>query len=260
VAAPTPEEIYERTKEEGERRLSRPFLELAATAFVAGADVVFGIIALAITHHLVAARFGPELGQLAGAVAFGVGFVFIVIGRSELFTENFLVPLAGLEARSRASWYKLGELWTLSPIFNLVGGGILILIVTSEGVLPMGTGEAARETALQLDDRDVTAAFLSAVAAGALITLMTWLVEGTESMGIRVLSAWVVGSLLALGLFNHVIVVTLELFFGIRYGADVGYDDLLGNLGLAAVGNLLGGIGLVTLSRFSQARAAQGAP
>lgn len=260
MAAPTPEEIYERTKKEGERRLSRPFLELAATAFVAGLDVVFGIVAMAVTHHYVAVRFGTELGSLAGAVAFGVAFVFIVVGRSELFTENFLVPIAGLEGGGRAAWAKLAELWTLSPVFNLVGGAILILIVSSEGVLPEGTAEPIREIALKLDDRDVPAAFLSAVAAGALITLMTWLVEGTESMGMRALCAWIGGALLALGLFNHVIVVTLELFFGIRYGADVGYDDLFGNLAIAAVGNMVGGILLVTVSRFSQARAAQGAP
>jgi formate/nitrite transporter FocA (FNT family) len=49
VSAPTPDEIYERTREEGTRRLSRPFLELAATAFVAGLDVVFGVIALGLT-------------------------------------------------------------------------------------------------------------------------------------------------------------------------------------------------------------------
>lgn len=260
MAAPTPEEIYERTRKEGERRLSRPFLELAATAFVAGLDVVFGVVAMAVTHHLVAVRFGTELGSLAGAAAFGVAFVFIVVGRSELFTENFLVPIAGLEGGGRRAWRKLAELWTLSPVFNLAGGAILILIVSSEGVLPEGTAEPIRETALTLDERDVAAAFLSAVAAGALITLMTWLVEGTESMGIRALCAWIGGALLALGLFNHVIVVTLELFFGIRYGADIGYGDLFGNLAIAAVGNMLGGVLLVTVSRFSQARAAQGSP
>lgn len=256
MSAPTPEEIYERTKAEGERRLSRPPLELGATALVAGFDVVFGIVAMAITHHLVAVRFGTELGQLAGAFAFGIAFLFVVVGRSELFTENFLVPIAGLDRGDRHSWFKLAELWTLSPIFNLVGGVVLILIVTSEGVLPAGTADPIRETALLLDARDVPAAFLSAMAAGALITLMTWLVEGTETMGMRALCAWVAGSLLALGLFNHVIVVTLELYFGIRYGADVGYGDVFGNLGVAAVGNLIGGVLLVTVSRFSQAKGA----
>jgi formate/nitrite transporter FocA (FNT family) len=250
AGAPEPEEIYRRTEEEGRRRLSRPPLELAATAFVAGLDVVFGIVALGIATH--------EAGPLAGAVAFGVAFVFVVVGRSELFTENFLVPIAGIERGNRGSWLKLAELWTFSPVLNLAGGIALVLIVTTHGVLPDGTGDALVEVAQTLDENSAAAAFFSAVAAGALITLMTWLVEGAESMMVRIVTAWTVGALLALGTLNHVIVVTLELIAGIRYGADVGYGDVAANAGIAAAGNLLGGVVFVTLTRFGQARASAG--
>jgi formate-nitrite transporter family protein len=54
-----------------------------------------------------------------------------------------------------------------------------------------------------------------------------------------------------------VIVATPELVFGIRYGGDIGWGDVAGNFGIAAIGNMIGGIVLVTMSRFSQARAAQ---
>jgi formate/nitrite transporter FocA (FNT family) len=137
-----PQQLYEHTAEEGKRRLSRSFVELAATSFVAGIDVVFGVIALGVTHHLVSVRGGPELADLAGALAFGIAFVFIIVGRSELFTENFLVPIAGLD---------------------------------------------------------------------------------------------------------------FEYLFGIRYGANVGWEDALSNFGVAAVGNVIGGVLFVTLTRFGQA-------
>jgi formate/nitrite transporter FocA (FNT family) len=251
----TPEEIYENVEQEGERRLSRPFVELVSTAFVAGADIVIGVIALAVTHHLVAADAGESLGELAGALAFGSAFVLVVLGRSELFTENFLVPLAGVRKGGR--WGKLAELWAVSPICNLAGGLVVIFIVTSHGVLPEGTGDVLVKLTETIDDRSVLAAFLSAVAAGALITLMTWIVEGVEALGVKVFTAWLVGFLLALGVFNHVIVVTLELAMGIRYGAGVGVEDVVSNFFVAAAGNMIGGIGLVTLSRFSQATGAQ---
>src|SRR5439155_21416994 len=108
--APQVEEIYARTRAEGKRRLSRPVLELAATALVGGFDVAFGVVAFVLTAAAVAPSGGQALAKLAGAVAFGIGFVFVVVGRSELFTENFLVPVAGL-ARERRSWLRLGELW-----------------------------------------------------------------------------------------------------------------------------------------------------
>ena len=113
-----------------------------------------------------------------------------------------------------------------------------------------------RADAATLDENGFLAAFMSAVAAGGLITLMPWLVEGQESVGVRAMSAYAAGVLLALGAFNHVIVVTLELVFGMRYGADIGWGDIAPNFGIAAVGNLVGGLLLVTLTRFSRARGA----
>jgi formate/nitrite transporter FocA (FNT family) len=252
TSAPQPEEIYARTREEGQRRLSRPRLELAATAFVAGVDIVFGIVALGTASALLAETAGPKVGHLVGSVAFGLGFVFIVVGRSELFTENFLVPIAGLERRS-GSWLKLAELWLVSPILNLLGGGLLLTVLTVHGVLPEGTGTSLVDVADKLHENGPLAAFMSAVGAGALITLMTWLVEGAETTGVRIVAAWLTGTLLTLGAFNHVIVATLELFAGIRYGGDIGWSDLVSNLGIAAAGNLVGGLLFVTLTRFGQA-------
>src|SRR3954451_17828697 len=109
-----PEELYAHVEEEGRRRLSRPLVELAATALVDGFDVVFGIAALSIAHELTAARFGGSMGQLVRGGAFGIGFVFAVEGRGDLFTENFLVTLAVLDRPNRTSWLRLGELWTVS--------------------------------------------------------------------------------------------------------------------------------------------------
>jgi formate/nitrite transporter FocA (FNT family) len=120
VAAPQPEQIYERTREEGKRRLSRPVLELAATAAVGGFDVALGIAVYGLTAAAVEPKGGEELAHLVGAIGFGIALVFIVVGRSELFTENFLVPITGLD-RDRGSFLKLGELWAVSLLMNLVG-------------------------------------------------------------------------------------------------------------------------------------------
>src|SRR5918912_2335467 len=168
MAAPEPEEIFARTREEGKRRLGRPLLELASTALVAGVDVVFGIIALGTASALVAHRAGTEAGHLAGSIAFGLAFVFIVVGRSELFTENFLVPLAALRRDDRTLWLKLAELWTVSPVVNILMGALLLLIVSEHGVMPHGTGPAVVDVANPLVARGFVASFLSAVAAGAL--------------------------------------------------------------------------------------------
>jgi formate-nitrite transporter family protein len=250
VAAPEPEEIYEQTRKEGRRRLARPPLELAATALVGGFDVSVGVVAYALAANTA----HSEARDLIASLAFGVGFVFIVVGRSELFTENFLIPVAGLERKRRGSWFKLGELWLVALVLNVAGGVLIAVVVTAHGVLPRGTDEAFTRLAEHIASRSTLPAFLSAVIAGALMTVMTWFVEGAaDSLGVRIVMAWITGAVIALGAFNHAIVSTIELVFGMRYGADVDVSQLLANLGLAVAGNLVGGLGLVTFVRTVQA-------
>ena len=91
------------------------------------------------------------------------------------------------------------------------------------------------------------------------MTLMTWFVEGAAgSLGVRIVMSWIVGALIALGTFNHAIVSTIELIFGMRYGGDVGYGQLFGNLGVAVGGNFVGGLLLVTFARTVQAAEVSG--
>ena len=250
--APEPHEMFARTRAEGTRRLSRSRLELTSTSLVAGFDVVFGVIAMGAATAAIAPHFGPSAGHFVGALAFGVAFIFIVVGRSELFTENFLVPVTALRS-GKLSKLKLAELWTISPVMNIVGGVALVLVVSSKGVLPEGTAPALVDIAEHHDELSLWSAFLSAVTGGALITVMTWMVEGVGTVGGRIVVAWIAGALLALTSLNHVIVVTLELIFGMRFGADVSFGDVSVNFVVAALGNLVGGLVFVTLTRTSQA-------
>lgn len=219
---------------------------------MAGFDVVFGVIALAT----IAAAFTPLLGEepahALGALGFGIAFIFIVVGRSELFTENFLVPVTGL-VRGHITKLKLAELWLISPVCNLIGGTALIFVASTEGVLPAGTGETLVSIAEGFAADSAWTAFCSAIIGGALITAMTWLIEGVGSIGGRIVCAWIGGVLLTLGSINHVVVVTLEMIFGMRFGADIGGLDVAQNFAVAAAGNMLGGLVLITLTRTGQA-------
>src|SRR5436189_17592 len=128
-----------------------------------------------------AAAVGPRIGvpeaELVGAIGCGIGFVFIVVGRSELFTENFLVPITGL-TRDRGTWVKLVELWVVSLAFNLAGGALIAIVLTSHGVLKQGTSDAILRLANHVAHYSPGTSFVSGLAAGALMTLMTWFVEG----------------------------------------------------------------------------------
>jgi len=257
VTAPSPEEIFQRAADEGRRRLDQSWLELAATSFIAGFTIVFGIAALGIAHAAVGESFG-EGARLAGALAFGVGLVLPVIGRVELFNENFFDP--GAAAALDDDGWLLGpllRLWLVTLVVNLVGGGMFVALMTVEGVLTPGAGEALVTTSLEIARLGWAGRLATAVAGGALVALLSHLLAAVETSGSRIAVTYLVGFLLALGPFDHVVVTGLHILLGIGYGAPIGIDSWFGIVGVATVGNVVGGLGLVTVSHAAQVKGAE---
>src|SRR4051794_8721299 len=93
-----PAEIWEEGLDEGGRRLARGSLGLAATGVAGGADVFLSIVVLAATAGGLHAAMPEATAHVLAALTFGVGFVFITLGRAELFTENFLIPVGAVWA------------------------------------------------------------------------------------------------------------------------------------------------------------------
>src|SRR4051812_35554378 len=101
TASQEPDGIWAEGVEEGERRLERRSLGALATALVGGFDVMLGVAAATVVAGAAAEVLPAKTASVVGALAFGIGFVFITIGRSELFSENFLIPVSAVvEGRS----------------------------------------------------------------------------------------------------------------------------------------------------------------
>ncbi len=252
----SPEHIYERATAEGVRRVDMPPLEKAATGFIAGITIVFGIVALGVVHALVEPTLGKGLADVAGALAFGIGLVFLVVGRTELFSENFFGPVAAtMSRRSPAAWLALARLWIVVLVLNLAGGALLSLLLTVHGALPDGAPEALATVAEEITDKSASATFVRALAAGALLTLLSYMLHACDSTGSRIAVAYTVGFFVAVGPFDHVVVSALHLLFGVWFDAAVTYADVLGNIGLSTAGNILGGLLLITLTHTAQVKA-----
>ena len=249
---PAPAEIFKRAVEEGQRRLDQSTLELVSTSFIAGFTIVFGIAALGAVEALVEPQFG-DAATVAGALTFGIGVVFLVVGRAELFNENFFDPVATAVDHDE-SWLvgPLARLWTLTFVFNFVGGGLFALVFAVDGALPSGSAHAFRTAAAGIASRTPLTVFASAIVGGALVSLLSFMLEGVDSVGSQIAMAYSVGVLLALGPFDHVVVTGLHVVFGMLFGAQIGAGQLAVVLGVGTVGNVVGGIGLVTLSHVAQ--------
>lgn len=254
--APDPEDVYDRAKREGRRRLQMPLLEQVATGFIAGVTIVFGVVALGVATALVEPQLGPEVAKLAGALVFGIGLVFLIVGRTELFSENFFDPVAAA-LDTGGAWGRLLRLWVAILVLNFVGGAVLLAVLTVEGALPSASAEALVRVAEEVAAKEWSATLARAVLAGALITLLSYMLNAVSSMAARILVAYMVGFFLAVGPFDHVVVSGLHVLFGAWESDTVGYGDLLQNIGLSTAGNLVGGLLLITLTHAAQVKSSR---
>ena len=250
--APTPAEIFSRAVEEGERRLDQSMLELVSTSFIAGFTIVFGIAALGIVHSMVEPAF-PELAPLGGALAFGLGLVFLIVGRAELFNENFFDPAA--KAVDADSWMvgPFLRLLAVTFVLNLVGGIFFVVVLSVEGALPSGAPEALSTIAEEIVHRGHLAGFARAIVGGALVALLSFMLSAVNTVNSRITLSYVVGVLLALGPFEHVIVTVLHLVFGVLFGVNISLGTIAVETAVVTAGNVVGGLGLVTVTHVAQA-------
>lgn len=234
---------FDASVDEGLHRLHRSTGNLAATGLMAGLDVGFGVLALMFVQE----QTGSEL---LGGLAFTVGFFALFLGRSELFTENFLVPVTTVVA-GKGTFRELIRLWFGTYVTNLLGGFIVAWLLV--GAYPDLNGIAV-ELGDKITDRGISVeSFMLAVLAGGAITLMTWMVRNAASEGGQLLAVGAFGFLLGATHMNHVVVISIKMFAGLQVGGTAyGYGDWLALSSFSVLGNMVGGLGLVTVLRLVQ--------
>lgn len=234
---PELEETFERLVDEGHQRLDRPLLPLLSTGLLGGIDVGVGVLAYLVVM--------TETGNhLLASLAFTIGFVALVMANSELFTENFLVPVISVVAKV-GTFAQLVRLWGVTLVANLVGGFIMagITVVALPSVHTAAVEGGSHFAHLGVSWRS----FCLAVLAGVVITLLTRMQHATESLGVRLVPAVLMSFVLVGAQLFHSVLDSIMMFAGLLTGkADYGYLDWLGALGWSAFGNLVGGLVLVT--------------
>ncbi len=229
----------------GRRRLTRTFPEILATGLVGGIDVSLGVAALLVVEHETGSR-------LLGALAFTIGFIALILGKTELFDENYLAPVAAVVAE-KSGFGSLLRLWAGTAMMNLVGGWIFAGL-TAAALSPLH--DTAVKVAEFYPERGVTwESFALGALGGAVITLMTWMEHGSATEFGMIVAAIIAGFLIAAAPLIHVIVMSAEMFVALHTGAPFGYADWAGMAAWAALSNVVGGVVLVTLLRLIQVQA-----
>ncbi|HZS47497.1 MAG TPA: formate/nitrite transporter family protein [Blastocatellia bacterium] len=248
----TATEIYENVRVAAEAELRRPPRALLWSALAAGLTIGFSFLAGAYLSSLVPEPFK----HAANSIGYPLGFIFVVLARNQLFTENTLEPIIPL--LNKPSWDMLKSmlsLWVVVLIGNMIGACILGLILALTPVVDKSLQDVLTTVAAQGTSAGFAATAYKAIFAGWLIALMAWLIGSTRSTGTQILFVFLTTAPISALAFPHSIAGSVEAFYRI-FARTASWSDMIGNFIVPAlIGNIIGGFTFVALLNHGQVAA-----
>ena len=240
---------------EGKVALRRPFIPLFISGLSAGLDIGFSLLLMAVVRTLAEGVLSEFAIVFLVANAYAVGFLFVVLGRSELFTEQTtLAVMPVLNRKVNAGIRSLARLWGIVYVSNLIGAAafaaLAVVISPALGVVePRVFGEIART----LTEHSGPVIFGSAVLAGWLMGLMSWLVAASRDTISQIVLTWLIATVIGLCRLHHVVVGSVEVLAGVFAGQGITWADYLHFAVFTTLGNALGGSFFVAFIKNSLA-------
>ncbi|GJD37384.1 formate/nitrite transporter family protein [Methylobacterium aerolatum] len=248
IARPDAYVLHEAIRLGGDEELRRHGGALFLSAFAAGLSIALSMIVPGVLKSLLPEA---EWSKIVTTMGYSVGFLVVVLGRQQLFTENTITPvLPLLHDRSAKTGWRVLRLWTIVLFGNILGTLAISVLIAHAGAFSPDVQKAFAEISHDAIAHDFAATFVKAVFAGWMIALMVWFLPATGSAAplIIMLMTWLV-SLCSLA---HVVAGSVEAFYLVVTGA-ASLGDYAGRFFLPTLlGNLFGGVALVAVLNFGQ--------
>jgi formate-nitrite transporter family protein len=246
---PTASEIYEQVARNARRELSRPARALAISGVVGG--LTMGLTGLSVS--VVTAIVGnAPWAQCAALMLYPMGFMAVIIGRAQLFTENTLYPVALILAERRHFWTTL-RLWGIVFPSNVAGALLFAILAARTKALLPATLHALTQMGMAAAAPGPRHVFWSAVVGGWMIAMVAWLVSGSHSITGSVALIWLLTFVVGVGHFAHCVATSGEILVAVLSHA-IPASAYLRWLLPATLGNICGGVILVTLLEYGQVK------
>lgn len=246
---PTPD-ILERLIEKGLHEIQRERNGLLLSSFSAGLDIGFGPLVMAVLLTLSAGGFGDLTTEILLASAYSIGFMLVILGRSELFTEHTTLAVLPV-IDGQATTKQLARLWGLVYTGNILGGIAFTLLAV---VLMPGLGvvnpDAFVTIAYKLVSHNLQWLFVAGIFAGWLMGLLAWLITASQNTISRIAIIWIVTATIGILHLPHSIAGNVEVLFGLFMSSSITLLDYLSFLTFATIGNAVGGTIFVALLKY----------
>jgi formate/nitrite transporter FocA (FNT family) len=246
---PTADEIYEQVSRNARHELDRAVLGLFISGVAGG--ITMGLTALS-TSIAIAQLGQSHLARFIADLLYPIGFIAVILGRAQLFTENTLYPVALMLAERRHGWKTL-RLWAIVLPSNVLGAFLFALLAVRTGALRPEFVSVMTHLGVEAAGLTTSHVFWSGVIGGWIIALVAWLVSGSHSITGSVMLIWLLTFVVGLGGFAHCVATSGEILAAIL-GHQLATSRYIAWLVPATLGNICGGVLLVTLLEYGQVK------
>jgi len=244
------ETLHRTVRESGEDELRRPAMQLFWSAFAAGIAISVSLVTEAALH---AALPDTPWRELVSGLGYPVGFIAVILGRMQLFTESTITAMLPLVTRpSRWALGRTLRLWGIVLAANLCGTALAGLAIAHGAIGSDAIRTAALTISAGITELSAGRTFVNAIPAGFMIAILAWALPNARSQSVAVI--FVFTYILTIAGFSHSIVGSSEAFL-LLFAGQTGVAQTLAELVAPAVlGNLVGGAGIFAVLAHGQVR------
>jgi formate/nitrite transporter FocA (FNT family) len=249
---PSAQDIYEQVANNARQELGRSTISLAISGLAGGIFMGLSALGNAIAIALLTSSGTVPTNTIlfVAKMFYPLGFIVVILGRSQLFTENTLYPVALVLAEKRHFWKTL-RLWATVLPANVLGALVFAALATLTNAVRPDVVQSLAQLGLDAIHNPPATIFWSGVMGGWIIATVAWLVSGSHSITGSVMIIWMLTFVVGLGNFAHCIAASGEVLAAILIG-KAGWMSYPTWLLPAVAGNICGGVGMVTLLEYGQ--------
>lgn len=234
--------------------LDRSTSRLCVSGLSAGLDIGFSLLLIAVVRTQAEGVLPVPVVELLLATMYSFGFIIVVLGRSELFTEQTALSVLPLLS-GHTTLYKVARLWAIVYVSNLVGtalfAGLAAVAIPSMGVVERGVLQAL---ATEVTDHPGWVIFVSGILAGWMMGLLSWLVAAGRDTISQIVIVWIITAGIGLARLHHAILGAVKVFTGVFSGAPITVSEVAWFLLWVTLGNAVGGAFFVSVIKYGHAR------
>jgi len=240
--------VHEAVRREGDEELKRSNSALAWSGLAAGLSMGFSLIAEGVLRSKLP---DTPTRPLVTKLGYSAGFLLVILGRQQLFTENTLTPMLPLfHKKDIPTLLNVARLWAVVLLANMAGALAVAWTLGNTPVFAPEIRGAFTSIGLESLGMSFWMVVLKGVFAGWLIAMLVWMLPFAETARFFVIVAmtWLIG----IGAFTHVVAGAVEVLFLACTGAASWQAAVGGYIAPALIGNILGGVTLVAVINHAQ--------